>query len=829
MNLSTEKIVELVNGAWLQQSSTNNPIQIFCTDSRKVRNAANSIFIPLKTSARDGHNFIETAYNKGVRNYLCSQPSLPLDKFPDANFILVEDTLAAMQTIAAHHRSQFSLPVIGITGSNGKTIIKEWLAMLLGQFKHVVKNPKSYNSQLGVALSVSQIKDTDEIGIFEAGISQPAEMEQLRKMIQPSIGLFSMIGVAHDANFANTAQKIKEKLLLFTKVEKLFFCSKHEGIKTQIQTFLLEKNPDIICKSWGVSENDTLQITKQERTNSHTIISGSYKGEQLALEIPYTDAAYIENAIHCWLILLDLGFDHQTIAPQFIELPPVQMRLELIKGIQACTLINDSYSSDLASLEIALDFLSEQKQHTKHSLILSDILQQGKSATVYKDVLQLLKDKDLHRIVLIGSDLQNQLENFKNTFGENVFHFKSTDNFLEEVDISMFQNEAILIKGARKFTLEKIVNRLEVNIHDTILNINLSALINNVNVFKKQLSDTTKIMGMVKAFSYGSGTYEVASALEHHGVDYLAVAYEDEGILLRKKGILLPILVLNPTVGNLSAMQHYNLEPEIYSISILQQFAERLKDTGEILPIHIKLDTGMHRLGVEEKDVEQFIDYYLTTNCFEIKSVFSHLVASDSEQHQEFTKQQLSAFKKMSIFIEDKIGYQVIKHISNSGGAINQPDLQLDMVRLGIGLYGINNNPVLQKELQQIGRLKTSISQIKHLTKAETVGYGRAGKLKRDSKIATIDIGYADGYSRKFGQGVGHVLIHGKLASIVGNVCMDMTMVDVTDIPNALEGSEVIVFGPELPVTELAKQIDTIPYEIIAGISQRVKRVFYKE
>ncbi len=830
MNFNTEKIVSICAGKLLgSKKNTAYDICFFCTDSRTVRHASQSIFVPIITEARDGHYFIAAAFDAGIRNFLVSDKNFSPQLFSDATFILVNDTLQAMQQIAAAHRAQFDIPVIGITGSNGKTIVKEWLAQLVSHKENIVKNPKSYNSQMGVPISVSAMDAKSTLGIFEAGISKPHEMANLEKIIQPTIGIFTMIGEAHDANFLSTAQKIDEKLNLFTNCKKLYYCKNHTEIDDAVHTKLTGGKASYITRTWGESKQADLQISTTTRAEVGTTITALYKDETLELTVPYNDAAHIENAIHCWLVLLDMGYAQSEIAPLFLQLPPIQMRLELMKGIQNCTIINDTYSSDLASLQIALDYLKEQKQHPKRSLILSDIVDHGNHSGMYDRIFMLLKEQPLHRVILIGESMADQVSFFQKNLLSEVLHFQSADDFLKNIDISIFKDEAILVKGARQFVLERIVNRLEENIHRTVLYINLSALVHNANFFKRQLKPGTKIMAMVKAFSYGSSTYEVASALEHYGVDYLAVAYVDEGILLRKKGIRLPILVLNPELSSLDAMLHYDLEPEIYSLNLLKQFAQRLSLATEKFPIHIKLDTGMHRLGVEEKELEEFITFLKTAACFVVKSTFSHLVASDNEALADFTTEQLNQFLRMSHLLEKKLGYPITKHISNSGGAIKNSALQLDMVRLGIGLYGIDSRPEIQRNLQQISTLKTTISQIKKLSKTETVGYGRRGILDQDSVIATLNIGYADGYSRAFSQGKGKVLIHGKLAPVVGNVCMDMIMVDVTNISETSEGDEAIILGPELSVTKLAEWIDTIPYEIISGISQRVKRIFYRE
>jgi alanine racemase len=829
MNLELKNIVETTSGTLLSDSSDSDVvINQFCTDSRKIRNARNSIFIALKTNVRDGHDFIASAYEQGIRVFLVSDATVDINKFNDAHIVLVEDTLRAMQSIAIAHRNKFKIPVYGITGSNGKTIVKEWLARLFSKQHLVLKNPKSYNSQIGVAHAVGAIANHHELAIFEAGISEPNEMHYLRKMIEPTHGIFTMIGAAHDANFDNTKQKIQEKLLLFSNCEKLYYCSDHKLIDNEIKQAKNIDTAQLALITWGKKADADLRIDSIQKEKLETKLRLVYQKNTIDFVLPYTDAAYIENAMHCLLVMLDNGLAIQDLANWFQELPPVEMRLELLKGINNCTVINDTYSSDLASLRIALDFLYEQKQHQHFSLILSDILQHAQQDAIYDAVLEILAQKKLKNLILIGPQLQQRKSLFAKTANV-VQHFDSTNDFLNHCDINLFQEEAILIKGAREFALERIVNRLEASIHRTVLRINLSTLLNNVNVFKKRLKPKTKIMAMVKAFAYGSGSFEIAQALEQHGVDYLAVAYVDEGIHLRKNGVRLPILILNPDVASLDAMRHYDLEPEIFSIELLQQFASRCNVDNTKLKIHIKLDTGMHRLGVEEKDLPLFLEKLISKNCFEVKSIFSHLVGSDDMKFADVTKNQRARFVSMCSQIEEKLGYTIIKHLANSAGAVNDADVEFDMVRLGLGLYGISNNSSLQKELRQISTLTTHISQIKHIPKEETVGYSQAGVLLIDSKIATLNIGYADGYSRQFSQGVGKVLINGFLAPVVGNVCMDMIMVDITDIPTATEGQEVTVFGEGLSVTTLAEWMNTIPYDIVAGISPRVKRVFFRE
>ncbi len=829
MKLSLDELLSVTQGKLLSASKDLVEADHFITDSRKIKKAAQGLFVPLITAARDGHDYMQEASKMGVRTFLCSHPPKQLALFTDCNLILVKDTLAAMQQLAAYHRAKFDLPIIGITGSNGKTIVKEWLAQMLAKKLKVVSNPKSFNSQVGVPISVSRIDAHHEIGIFEAGISKPGEMKKLQQIIQPTIGLFTMIGAAHEANFEHIQQKIQEKLQLFKQVDTLYCSSWHEEVRHEIETHLLVINPSVRLRTWGNATTDALQITGIDKTDDKTDITAIYQQSLVNIRIPFTDDAYIENAIHCWLILLDMDFEPKQLAEWFGGLSVVEMRLELIKGIQNCTIINDTYSSDLASISIALDYLYQQKQHPKFTIILSDIEDHSNSKDVYAEVLHLLESHPIYRLLLIGHEISKWAADFQTKLDGNVLCFQGTEDFLKRQDMTVFNDEAILIKGARKFALERIVHRLEERIHGTVLQINLSALIQNVNFFRQRLKKGTKLMAMVKAFSYGSGTYEVANVLVHHGVDYFAVAYVDEGIALRKKGITTPILVLNPNVSQLDALLHYQLDAEVYSSNLFQAFKNQLLRMGEKLHIHLKVETGMHRLGLAKTDLPLLLDALQEIDCFEVKSVFSHLVGSDNPALFDFTMQQKTLFEEMSQLVEERLGHKVIKHLSNSGGAIRNPDLQFDMVRLGIGLYGIDSDAKIQEDLEQISTLKSSIAQIKNVPQTETVGYSRAGVLQRDTRIATVNIGYADGYSRAFSNGKGKVLIHGQLAPVVGNVCMDMIMVDVTDILLAAEGDEVIIFSPQLPVSTLAEWIGTIPYEIIAGISQRVKRVFYHE
>lgn len=827
------QIAKWTNGRWLQQAS-DNTIDELVIDTRKIADPENALFIALSTSRRDGHDFVEEAYEKGIRNFLL-QKSLAVDSFPNANFILADHTQQALQQIAVAHRKQFSIPVIGITGSNGKTVVKEWLYQLLAEDFDVVKSPRSYNSQIGVPLSVWLINEGHNLGIFEAGISQTGEMEKLEQIIKPTIGIFTNIGEAHSEGFLNRRQKVNEKLVLFRQVKQLVYCSDHMDVNEAILQYRNQLQGDdkdaMQLFTWSYKHDADVKITSVERAKNQTVISALYQNETISITIPFSDPASVENTIHCWCTLLLLHVEHSVIAERMKHLHAVAMRLELRHGINDCTIINDIYNSDLTSLHIALDFLEQQKQHDHHTVILSDMLQMGKAdADLYQDVAELIAKKNVQRFIGVGPALHKHQHLFAEHKKLKSIFFKSTDELLHKMHLINFRNEAILLKAARAFEFEKIDLLLEQKVHQTVLSINLSSLIHNLNVFRRTVGNQVKIMAMVKAFSYGSGSFEIAHMLQYAGVDYLTVAYTDEGVTLRKAGIKMPIMVMSPDASSFDRMIAWKLEPEIFSMNSLKAFlemAETLKVTS--YPIHIKLDTGMHRLGFAEDDLEEVLQIIRQASQVKVASVFSHLAASEDASFDGFTDEQATNFIKMSDKIAASLGYLPIRHLCNSAAIARHKNLHFDMVRLGLGLYGIDGSGILQQKLKQISTLKTTIAQIKEVKAGETVGYGRKGGTKENTRIATICIGYADGYPRALGNGVAHVLIYGKEAKLVGVVCMDMCMVDVTHIPEAQEGDEVIVFGTELPVTQLAKWSDTISYEIMTGISQRVKRVYVNE
>ncbi len=821
------EIAKICKGELYGNPDNSRIVMDLLTDSRKITSLENCLFFALLSKRNDGHKYIAELYQKGMRNFVISILPDEITLYPDAVFVLVKDTLKALQLISTHHRRLFNIPVIGITGSNGKTIVKEWLDQLMCEDKRIVKNPKSYNSQIGVPLSVWQMKPEHELAIFEAGISEPDEMDKLQAIIQPTIGIFTNIGHAHDENFIHSAQKIAEKLKLFTKVEMLIYCVDYLEIKELILKSEMLRN--IPSFTWSRKTSAHLCIQHVEKSSKKTVISAVYKEEAIQIEIPFTDEASIENAIHCWAVMLFFKYSNELIMQRMRLLHPIAMRLELKEGINNCSIINDSYSSDINSLGIAIDFLNQQKQHKHKTIILSDILQSGREdKDLYSEIADLLEKKDVSRLIGIGKAICKQADRFKI---EKTF-FATTDDFLRNFLFSDFSNETILLKGARIFEFEKISQALQQKAHETVLEINLNAIVHNLNYYRSRMKPKTKMMAMVKAFSYGSGTFEIANALQFHNVDYLAVAYADEGVELRKAGITMPIMIMNPDEQSFDIILKYNLEPEIYSLrvyALLEEIIEKhISNQQQIVNIHIKMDTGMHRLGFAKNDLPELINRINKNSQIHIQSVFSHLAAAENSIYDDFSHQQISLFNEMSLMLTKGIGYPLICHILNSAGIVRFPDAQFEMVRLGIGLYGIASVGFEQKELQNVGTLKTIISQIKVIPKNDSIGYGRKWMAHQETTIAIIPIGYADGLNRKLGNGKGKVMINNKLVPIIGNICMDMCIIDITGI-SAKENDEVIIFGEEYSIHHLAEDLDTIPYEILTGISARVKRVYFQE
>lgn len=814
MTLTIRNIIPIIKATWV---GTNDIaiIENISIDSRSLQNSSSTLFFALSGPNHDGHQYIEELIEKGVLFFVVTQ--IPEHLKDKANYLVVENTLEALQKIATYYRNLFDFTVIGITGSNGKTIIKEWLNFLLSPDYNIIRSPKSYNSQVGVPLSILGINEKHNLGIFEAGISMVNEMEKLEKIIQPSIGILSNIGSAHDEGFGSIGEKIKEKLKLFTSVNVLIL-NKNKTIKA----FL---NPKIKTFCWSSEFKDADVFVTKKNIGELTELQIKYLEETFPITIPFQDQASVENAMHCLMVMLYFGYNYKVIQTRMQLLYPVEMRLKVKNGINNSTLIDDSYSSDFQSIKIALDFLEHQKQHKKKTIILSDIFQSGLTdEELYSKVSQLIISNKINRVIGIGETISNYKTKFIN-----CTVFKNTSDFIAAFDNMNFENETILIKGARDFHFEKIVSLLEEKTHETVLEINLNAISHNLNFYKSKLRSKTKLMVMVKAFGYGNGGFEIAKLLEHHKVDYLGVAFADEGISLKNGGIELPIMVLNPETTSFLAIIQHQLEPEIYSIKGLKAFL-KIAEQNKLkhFPIHIKLDTGMHRLGFEEHNLEELISTLQGNVTVEVKSILSHMATSDGLEHQEFALHQIDLFEKLSSKLISELKINPIRHILNTSGISNFPQAQYDMVRLGIGIYGISNDEDEQKYLENVGTLKSVISQIRTIQRGESVGYGRRFIAEKETKIATIPIGYADGISRSWGNGLGYVVINNKEAKIVGSVCMDMLMVDVTEI-DCKEGNSAIIFGENPTVNFIAKQLNTIPYEILTSISQRVKRVFYRE
>jgi Alr-MurF fusion protein len=825
VNFSLKNIAKKINASVAGDESL--VFSFLSVDSRSISDSTQTLFVALQTSRNNGHNYIADVYQKGVRTFLVSEKKFPFKKYPGAGFLIVENTLEALQQLAAYKRSLFKNPVLAITGSNGKTVVKEWLYQLMQEDEIICRSPKSFNSQIGVPLSVWQLEKKHALGIFEAGISHPGEMERLAKIISPTEGLITNVKAAHEENFSSRKEKANEKLKLFLQCKKIFYCADQ---KESAEVLGGPAYKSITKSAWSSSKkkgkNIALNITKIEKENSLTHLHAKYKGKILRIKIPFTDDGSIENAIHCWLYLLEHGYVNAVIAERIQSLAPVAMRLELKQAVNNSSLVNDSYSSDLESLSIALDFLNRQHQHPKKTVILSDIIQSGKNKKeLYKEVTALLHSKKVDRVIGIGSEINLVGNSFK---GEKEF-YSTTEDFISTYNASHFSNEAILLKGARKFEFERIGALLQQKSHDTILEINLNSVIHNLNYYRGLIKPGTRIMAMVKAFSYGSGSYEIASALQHHNVNYLAVAYTDEGVDLRKGGIKLPIMVMNPEPQSFNDLLQYHLEPEIFSARIFDLYADfvREKSAKEVPGIHIKLDTGMHRLGFEETEIPALITK-IKSQRLKINSIFSHLAASDEPSLKEFTQMQLESFIRASEQLMRVLKYKPLRHISNSAAIRRFPEAQFDMVRLGIGMYGVGADAEEQKHLQNSGTWKTIVSQIKKLQAGETVGYSRRGVVNKPTVIATVPVGYADGFSRKLVNGKGGMYVSGRFAPVIGNVCMDMCMLDITGI-NAAEGDEVIIFNSPETLSRLAQMADAIPYEVLTAISPRVKRIYLEE
>lgn len=817
-----EEIVSIIGAKRIGNKQAS--IDWILTDSRSLCFPEETLFFALKTKRNDGHKYIPDLYKRGVRNFVVSELPENVDNYVDANFLQVGNVLKALQKLATKHREQYQVPVVGITGSNGKTVVKEWLYQLISPEKVITRSPRSYNSQIGVPLSVWLMNDRTELGIFEAGISEPGEMELLQPIIQPTIGVLTNIGGAHQENFESLQEKCMEKLTLFKDCDVIIYNGDNELISSCVQKSLFTAREI----AWSTEDPERpLFIESINKDEKGTTIKYRYLGFFKEYRIPFIDDASIENSLNCLAVALYLMISPEKIAPRMACLEPVAMRMEVKEGKNNCVLINDSYNSDYASLDIALDFMARRSESKgrKHTLILSDILESGIPAKLlYKQVADLVRSRGIERIIGVGEQLINEASSFEM---EKQF-FRTTTELIESGFLDTIRNEVVLIKGARIFQFDKITDLLELKVHETILEINLNALVDNLNFYRNKLKPETKMMCMVKASAYGAGSFEVAKTLQDHRVDYLAVAVADEGVDLRKAGITCPIIIMDPEDTAFKTMFEYRLEPNVYGFRVLEELIKAAEREGvSNFPIHIKLDTGMHRLGFDpQKDIPQLINRLQRQSAVIPRSVFSHLVGSDAERFDEFTQHQIQLFKQASDELQAGFQHKILRHICNTAGIERYTDYQFDMVRLGLGLYGID--PFDNHVINNVSTLKTTILQIHDVPADETVGYSRKGVLNRNSRIAALPIGYADGLDRHLGNRRGYCLVNGKKAPYIGNICMDVCMIDVTDI-DCKEGDKAIIFGDELPATVLAEWLDTIPYEILTGVSGRVKRVYFQD
>ena len=821
MRISIENVTKILNAN--RVGTYPAEIDWILTDSRSLCFAEDTLFFALKTKRNDGHKYIPDLYERGVRNFVVSDLPQNLDDYVDTNFLQLPNPLKGLQRLAEKYRSQFEVPVVGITGSNGKTIVKEWLYQLLSPEKIITRSPRSYNSQIGVPLSVWLLNETTELGIFEAGISEMGEMEALQSIIRPTIGILTNIGGAHQENFYSVPDKCMEKLTLFKECDVVVYDGDNELISACVSKSLFGAREI----AWSRKDNERpLYIASIEKGDSSTTVRYRYLGMPNEYTIPFIDDASIENSLHCLAVCLYMMLPAEKITERMAHLEPIAMRLEVKEGKNGCVLINDSYNSDLASLDIALDFMSRRSEDKgrKRTLILSDLLETGQTPKLlYRQVADLVQNRGIDKIIGVGEEIRSAASRFD----MEKYFFRTTEELLASDLIGQLRNEVVLVKGSRSFHFDDISDRLELKVHETILEINLNALVNNLNHYRSYLKPDTKMVCMVKASAYGAGSYEIAKTLQDHRVDYLAVAVADEGSDLRKAGITSSIIIMNPELTAFKTMFDYKLEPEVYSFHLLNELIKAAEKEGVTnFPIHIKLDTGMHRLGFAPQDIPELIARLKRQTSVIPRSVFSHLVGSDSAQFDAFTRRQIETFEKASEELQEAFPHKILRHICNTAGIERYQGAQFDMVRLGLGLYGVN--PFTNRMLHNVSTLKTTILQIRDVPQEDSVGYSRKGRLSRDSRIAAIPIGYADGLNRRLGNGRAYCLVNGQKAAYVGNICMDVCMIDVTDI-DCKEGDKVIIFGDDLPVTVLADVLDTIPYEILTSVSNRVKRIYFQD
>ncbi len=815
MNYSIQHIANITNAKVI--GDENLIIKNIAFDSRIIYSTKNAAFIAINTHKNSGEKFIEAAIDRGI-NVIISEHHFP--QFENTTWIIVENSVKFLQKLAKYHFENSHLKSIGITGSNGKTILKEWLYQCLWNEFPTVKSPKSFNSQIGLPLSLLQINDSHQLGIFEVGISEPNEMEKLEHIFHPQIGLLTHIGTAHLANFKSEEELIDEKIKLFKNSEVVIYNSDNSVVDEKIKKLYSDKK----LISYGFENHNNVFFKNNISKNEDVIVQ--YFDEEITFPVHQRDEATLTNALALVTVLKELGVENKKIVEKINALKAVEMRLEAIEGIKSNIVINDSFNLDLDSLKTALQFLNEYNK-PKKSLVLTDIVGvNSNSKELYEEVSDLVNEQKFDSVFLIG----NEISRFSELFKAKTFTFIDTKELIESKHLNELENQIILLKGARKFEIERLKDILELRKHDTVLEINLNAILHNINYHKSLLKPTTKMMAMVKANAYGLGSYEISEFLQHHHIDYLGVAFVDEGVELRKKGITVPIVVMNPEQHSYETVIQYNLEPEIYSFRVLELFYEAVQKSGydKKYPIHIKLETGMHRLGFKGFELDQLSETLSTMNV-KVQSIFSHLSSSDIPEEKEFTLNQLETFEKNSSYLIEKLGYAPIRHILNSSGITSYTNHQYDMVRIGIGMLGESPNSEIQKQLRSVVSFKTVISQISLVENGESVGYSRRFKADHNTKIATIPVGYADGIPRLIGNQVGNVGVNKTLAPIVGSICMDMMMINVDHIPNVKEGDTVTVFNAKPSLKEFAEYCKTITYEVLTSISPRVKRIYIKD
>lgn len=823
MMYTIEKITTLIGARRVGESEAQ--IGWLLTDSRSLCFPEATLFFALSSARNDGHRYVGDLYRRGVRNFVVSHLPQSINDYPDANFLVVMSPLEALQRLAERHRDEFDIPVIGLTGSNGKTMVKEWLYQLLSPSMVVTRSPRSYNSQIGVPLSVWLLDTQSEVALFEAGISQPGEMAALRDIIQPTIGVFTSLGDAHQENFRSLEEKCMEKLQLMLHAATVVY-----DTDDQVVGRCLRKSGYAGEKlGWSLTDpRAAFFVERQESDANGVTVTYRFRDAAGSYHLPFIDEASVKCSYACAVVALHLGIDAEQLDERMRQLEPVAMRLEVKEGQRGCTLINDSYNSDVNALDIALDFMARRpdSKGRRHTLILSDICQSGDNPeALYHKVSELAVKRGVDKLIGVGQTISSQAAAIE---VKEKYFFNDVTQLIGSKVFASLHDEVILIKGARPFGFDQLTELLEQKVHETILEVNLGAVVENLNYYRSFLKPTTKMVCMVKADAYGAGAVEVAKTLQDHRVDYLAVAVADEGVTLRKAGITSNIIIMNPEMTAFKTMFDYDLEPEVYNFRLLEALvkaAEKQGITG--WPIHVKLDTGMHRLGFDpEKDIDSLVHRLKHQTALIPRSVFSHFVGADSDDFDEFSAKQFESFERGSKALQAAFDHKILRHIDNSAGILHFPERQLDMCRLGIGLYGIDSRD--NHILHTVSTLKTTILQLREVKKEDTVGYSRKGILQRDSRIAAIPIGYADGLNRHLGNGHCYCLVNGKKAPYVGNICMDVAMIDVTDIP-CQEGDMVEIFGEQLPVTVLSDALDTIPYEVLTGLSSRVKKIYYQD